>query len=48
MEELNRLSSIRDEAEKELLRCLREDARIADNMRDLWMNRADGADCEGG
>ena len=44
MEELMRLSQVRDEAEKELLRCLREDAQIAENMKDYWKHQQSGAE----
>ena len=31
-------------AEAELLKCIREDAKIADNMRDFWKHQAGGAE----
>jgi len=35
---------VRDLAEIELVTAIREAAAIAENMRNVWMNRADGAD----
>ena len=36
--ELERLIALRDEAAEELLRCIREASRIADNLDDYWRN----------
>ena len=44
MEELKRLSQEAKEAEDELLRCLRVDAEISENMEDYWRHLASGAD----
>lgn len=44
MEELMRLSQVRDEAEKEFLRCLWADAKIAEFMRDYWKHQQSGAE----
>lgn len=44
MEELKRLAEARDRAEEELLRCLREDASIAEKIKEVWINQSSGAD----
>lgn len=44
MEELKELAQKRDEAAVELLRCLREYAAIADNMKDYWKHQQCGAE----
>ena len=37
-------SQIRDEAEAEFLRQLKEDGQIADSIRDAWKHQASGAE----
>ena len=44
MEELMRLSKIRDEAKEEVYRCLRVDATIAASMEDYWKHQRCGAE----
>jgi len=44
VEELIRLSIIRDEAEEEVYQCLRIDARIAASMEDYWKHQRCGAE----
>ena len=43
MEELKRLAQERDKTEAELLRIIRIDGNIADNMRDVWKCQNSGA-----
>ena len=38
------LAGIRDKAEAEFLTALKEDSRIADNMRDYWKHQNCGAE----
>jgi len=44
IEALKFLAMLRDEAEKGLLRCIKEDARIAENTCNYWRSQASGAD----
>ena len=44
MEELKRLAQARDMVEDYWLQVLKEDSKIADNMRDVWASQQSGAE----